>query len=188
MALEIQQSINQILSSVSMLAGIYGHSKAPERAQKKKIKGLYEEQENLTREQEAGIADFEKQADEIEAMKHLTQTEKNEYIDKLAKAYDKSDLYAQKRLSRIDKQLYHLDPEYRQQQNTEQVEIGRTKAMEEIKKRYAERIKELAAREQVMNPVAEEQIARIQHAISPEGQRQSTAESMTEKIKRGGNL
>lgn len=188
MALEIQQSINQILSSAGTMASIYGHAKAPERAQQKRVKGLHKEQENLTREKDIGEADFEKQADEIQAMKHLTQEEKNKYIDELTEGYEKSNLYAQKRLAEIDKELYSLDPKYRQQQNEEAVEKGRTKTMEEIKKRYAERMKELAAREQVMNPIAEAQVNRIKHAISPEGQRQSTADSMTEKIKRGGNL
>lgn len=188
MALEIQQSINQILSSTSVLAGLYGHAKAPERAQQKKIKGLYEEQENLTREQELGEADFDKQADEIWGMKHLTKEEKYQYSSELADAYEKSYKYAEKRLADIDTELYSLDPKYRQQQDAEAVEKGRTKAMEEIQKRYAERMKELAARDQVMNPTATAQVNRIKHAISPEGQRQSTADSMTEKIKRGGNL
>lgn len=188
MALEIQQSINQILGGLQFVGAVYGHSKAPERAQQKKIAGLHEEQETLTKEKEMGEADFEKQADEIQAMKHLTQEEKNKYIDELTKSYEKSNLYAQKRLSQIDKQLYNLDPKYRQQKDAETVEKGRTKAMKEVKKRYAERMQEQAARFQVMNPVAEEQISRIKHAISPEGQRQSTSDSMTEKIKRGGNL
>lgn len=47
MALEIQQSINQILGSTAVAAGLYGHMKAPERAQNKQIKGLYKERENL---------------------------------------------------------------------------------------------------------------------------------------------
>ena len=188
MALELQQSINQLLGSAQFVGSVYGHAKAPERAQKKKVAGLYKEQEKLTKEKEMGEADFEKQADEIQAMKHLTQEEKNKYIDELTKGYEKSNLYAQKRLSQIDKQLYQLDPKYRQQQDTEAVEKGRTETMKDIQKRYAERMQEQAAREQVMNPVAEEQIGRIKHAISPEGQRQSTADSMTEKIKRGGNL
>lgn len=188
MALEIQQSINQMFSSIGVLGSLYGHSKAPERAQDKKIKGLYEEQAQLTKEKELGEDDFEKQADEIQAMKHLTQEEKNKYIDELTKSYDESNLYAQKRLSQIDKELYSLDPKYRQQKDAESVEKGRTEAMKEIQKRYAERMKELAARDQVMNPTATAQVNRIKHAISPEGQRKSTADSMTEKIKRGGNL
>jgi type I site-specific restriction-modification system R (restriction) subunit len=188
MALEIQQSINQILGGLQFAGSVYGHSKAPERAQQKKVAGLHEEQAQLTKEQEAGVADYEKQIAEIDAMKHLTTEEKNEYAAQLADSYEKSYQYAQKRLSQIDKQLYSLDPKYRQQKDAEAVEKGRTEAMKEIQKRYAERMKEQAAREQVMNPVAEEQIGRIKHAISPEGQRQSTADSMTEKIKRGGNL
>ena len=188
MALELQQSINQLLGSAQFVGSVYGHAKAPERAQKKKVAGLYKEQEDLTKEQEAGVADYEKQIAEIDAMKHLTTKEKNEYAAQLADSYEKSYQYAKKRLSQIDKQLYDLDPEYRQQQDAEAVEKGRTEAMKDIQKRYAERMKEQAAREQVMNPVAEEQVNRIKHAISPEGQRQSTADSMTEKIKRGGNL
>lgn len=188
MALELQQSINQILGGLQFVGAVYGHSKAPERAQEKKIAGLYNEQAQIEKEQEAGKAEYNKQADEIWGMKHLTDEEKFKYADELADTYDKSYKYAQKRLSQIDKQLYQLDPKYRQQQDAKAVEKGRTEAMKDIQKRYAERMKEQAAREQVMNPVAEEQIGRIKHAISPEGQRQSTADSMTEKIKRGGNL
>lgn len=121
-------------------------------------------------------------------MKHLTDEEKAVMGEEMAEGYRRSEEYYKKRMTEIDETLYELDPKYRAKHTQQQVEKGRTEAMKEVKKRYAQRLQEMAAREQIMNPVAEAQIGRIKHAITPEAQRQSVSDSMTEKIKRGGNL
>lgn len=60
MALEIQQSINQMLSSAGTMAGIYKAIKAPEEAEKRKAQEHAKQQETAKTEAIAAAADTRK--------------------------------------------------------------------------------------------------------------------------------
>lgn len=153
MALEIQQSINQMLSSAGTMAGIYKAIKAPEEAEKRKVEEHKKQQETAKTEAIAAAADTRKkfylESDYEDLITDLNKEELGTQREELKQRYQLLDKMGKRYEGFIPNYAETMNQVYSNLQTVEHQLQTRLKADQAAKQAEAQR------REMILNPTKE---------------------------------
>lgn len=141
MALEIQQSVNQMLSSTGILAGLYAHQPSVQKKKeaKQKLKEIGKEKKQVEKEKQALAEPLAKELDPVvgEAYKRVQEGAGEEALG-LIKTIQHSPLQTEysrleKREKNLNKQEEHYDPKLRIERMIERSEKAKTTTLQALK-------------------------------------------------------